>query len=94
MYLCSLTVFDILFVFLEVYNVTVHVKRLAVACNIGRLISPMYYYYYYYYVTFAFETTVAYWKRIIFFYAFNQLKLMKYQCAGERHDIPYGQVRR
>ena len=38
--------FDILFVFLEVYNFTVHVKRLAVACNIGRLINPMYYYYY------------------------------------------------
>ena len=39
--------FDILFVFLEVYIFTVHVKRLAVACNIGRLINPMYYYYYY-----------------------------------------------
>ena len=41
--------FDILFVFLEVYIFTVHVKRFAVACNIGRLINPMYYYYYYYY---------------------------------------------
>ena len=38
--------FDNLFVFLEVYIFTVHVKCLAVACNIGHLINLMYYYHY------------------------------------------------
>ena len=39
--------FDNLFVVLEVYIFTVHIKRLEVACNIGRLINLMYYYYHF-----------------------------------------------
>ena len=56
-----ITVFDISmlltvlisFVFLEVYIITVYVKRLAVACNIRRLINPMYYYYVLYFMLFV-----------------------------------------
>ena len=49
--------FDNLFIFLEVYIFTVHVKRLAVACNIGRLINLIMYYYYYYYETVCIKIT-------------------------------------